>query len=131
MEQGKNNAVMRRASEAIVKHDVNERVVIPVADIFETTDAFVLKLDMPGATKENIQLHIEPNQLSVEGAINRQENGNNTVLLAEIGRKKYFREFNIGSGVDHEKTSAQFEDGVLTITLPKVEEAKAREIQIH
>ena len=127
--ENNNNALMPRSSSAITKHQ-QERTVEPVADIYETNDAFVVKLDMPGSFKEGIKLSIEPDRLSVRGAVNLLFNDKGNVTFSEIGWKSYYREFNLGNGVNHENIEAQFEDGVLTITLPKAENVKAREITI-
>jgi len=125
MENAKHDALMRRPD------GLAEKVVVPVADMFETSDEFVLRLDMPGATKEAIHLNIEPDRLSVHGTVmpHHQENAN--LLFNEISRKKYLREFNLGDGIDRETIKAQYDDGVLTILLPKTEAMKVRTIPIH
>ncbi|HVN49259.1 MAG TPA: Hsp20/alpha crystallin family protein [Bacteroidota bacterium] len=123
-------ALMPLSSSAITKHQ-QERTVEPVADIYETNDAFVVKLDMPGSSKEGIKLSIEPDRLSIRGAVGLLFNEKANVTFSEIGWKSYYREFNLGNGVNHEGIEAQFENGVLTITLPKAESMKAREITIH
>ncbi len=114
---------------AIIRHEVSERIVPPVTDIYETADSFVVKLDMPGATKESIRLQIEPRKLVVQCSIGVADEKN--LVYSEIGRKRYYREFNITDGIAYDKVSAQFELGVLTITLPKTEEVKAHEIKIQ
>jgi len=108
-----------------------ETIIAPMADLFEVPDAFIMKLDMPGALKESIQLNIEPDRLTVTAVTGSQHPETAAVLFSEIGRKKYQREFNLGAGIDHDKTQAQFEYGVLTVTLPKNENYKPRDIQIH
>jgi HSP20 family protein len=124
------NAMMQCCSGAETKHQ-QERTVEPVADIYETADAFVVKLDMPGSSKEEIKLSIEPNRLTVRGTVGVQHGEGVNVFFSEIGRKNYIREFNLGNGVNHDAIDAQFENGVLTITLPKTEHVKAREITIN
>ncbi len=124
------NAMMQCCSDAATKHQ-QERTVEPVADIYETADAFVVKLDMPGSSKEEIKLSIEPNRLTVRGTVGAQYGEDAKVFFSEIGRKNYVREFNLGNGVNHDAIDAQYENGVLTITLPKTEHVKAREIQIQ
>ncbi|MCX7984008.1 MAG: Hsp20/alpha crystallin family protein [Bacteroidetes bacterium] len=114
---------------ALTRYEMNERVVPPVTDIYETADSFVVKLDLPGATKESIKLQVEPRKLVVQSSITADESMN--LLYSEIGRKRYYREFNIGDGINVEGIHASFEDGVLTITLPKTDEMKAREIKIQ
>ncbi|MEX2088574.1 MAG: Hsp20/alpha crystallin family protein [Bacteroidota bacterium] len=108
-----------------------KRIVTPVADVFETAEAFVVKLDLPGVEKEKVNVTIQPGRLSVKGevgVIHRNESG---MLLEEIGLKMYYREFNLGDGIDHQAAQAEFDDGVLTILLPKTDEVKSRTIIIH
>lgn len=114
---------------ALVRHEINERIVPPVTDIYETADAFVVKLDLPGATKESIRLQVEPRKLVVQSSITAADGG--TMIYSEIGRKRYYREFNLGEGIALDGVTASFENGVLTVTLPKTEEVKAREIKIQ
>jgi HSP20 family protein len=126
-----NDALVRRTSSALAKrYELVERIITPVADVFETPDAFVVKLDMPGVTKEAVTVSVRPGRLSASGAIGPLHQQDAHLLCGEIGRKSYSREFNLGEGVDQEDVEAQFEDGVLTIRLPKTEDMKAKQIPI-
>ncbi len=125
------NVLERRRAEALVKRpELPETFVAPAGDIYETSDAFVVKLDMPGATTEAISLNVEPGHFFVRARLGSYHGDRAAILMSEIGRKSYFREFNLGRGVNHNAVQAQFADGVLTIILPKTEESKVREIQI-
>jgi HSP20 family protein len=132
MENNKNIAIIRSGSTALVKKEEElETVVCPVADIFETSDAFIVKLDMPGASKESIKVLVDPKLLFVHGTAGTTRRESVRWLYSEIGRKKYLREFNLGTGIKFDEIDAQFEDGVLRVTLPKIDEVKAREIHIR
>jgi len=132
MDNNEHNSLIKKESGALMKHPgLMEKVVAPVSDIFETSDAFVVKLDMPGATKESINLSVEPNLLKVQARIVPLREINVKLIFSEIGFKSYFREFNLSNGIEHEKIVAQFENGVLTITLPKSDTIKAKEIHIN
>lgn len=111
--------------------ELQESIVSPVADVFETSDSFIAKLDMPGAVKEAISLHIEPDRLSIRGTVTPRTEEGVSMLHNEIGRKRYFREFHLTKGIDINNITAQYENGVLTITLPKTDEVKAKDIPIH
>jgi HSP20 family protein len=102
----------------------------PVADIYETPETFVVSLDLPGASKANIEVSVEPGLLFVRGTVTPRQETSGRLLHKEIGWNQYEREFKIGPGVDENKITAEFSDGVLTVTLPKSEEAKVRHIQI-
>jgi len=132
MENNKHDAIIKKESGALMRQPESiERIVTPVADVFETADAFVVKLDLPGATKGSIHLSIEPNLLTIKAKIVNEYKEGSKFIFNEIGRKSYFREFNLGDGVNYEKIAAQFEEGVLTITLPKTDAVKARIISIN
>jgi HSP20 family protein len=106
-------------------------IVAPIADIYETTEAFVLKLDMPGTTREAITLSIDSGRLEIRGAVSNTLADNAGVILSEIGKKTYHRGFNLGDGIDRDRISAQFEDGILTVTLAKTEAVRPRSIQVN
>ena len=103
----------------------------PVADIFETNDAFVVALDLPGAQKETIQVIVEHGSLYVRGSVHPRLTPSGRMIHREIGWNAYERSFKLGPGIDDPKISAEFSDGVLTILLPKTEESKARQISIQ
>jgi len=124
-------ALSRIGTRALIKANESvEALVAPSADIYETSDAFIVKLEMPGAQKETISVNTQPGQLSIKAAIAGQSEAMN-VVVNEIGKKSYVRQFNLGEGVDHQGTEAEFSDGILTIRLPKSEQFKAREIIIN
>lgn len=132
MENNKHDAIMRNESIALMKRpEWIDMIFVPVADVFETADTFVVKLDIPGATKEFIILSIEPDRLTVKAAIDIYHKGDVQVLYSEIGQKSYMREFNLGNGINRDGITAQFENGVLIIALPKTDAVKAREITIQ
>lgn len=124
-------ALVRRTNDALARRmEPLEDFVTPAADIFETSAAFVLKIDMPGVEKESINVQIEPGQLQVRGLLSQLYKESSNVLFSEIRKASYYRKFNVGSGIDVEKIQANFENGVLAITLPKNESSKVREIPI-
>lgn len=103
----------------------------PAVDIYETTDAYVLHADLPGVTKEDIEVQVLEDQVAIRGTRKRvqpvEEKGFRRYERAE-GR--FERSFRIKGGIDAGKVDARFENGVLTLTLPKPEEAKPRHIEI-
>lgn len=124
-------SVIRRGNSALARRsETMERFITPVADIYETADAFVVKLDMPGATKDSISVGVEPGNLTAKGVVGEYHGQNSDLLLSEIGRRSYYREFNLTEGIDHKDVEAEFEDGVLTIRLPKSEKMRTKEIPI-
>ena len=105
--------------------------VFPLADIYETREAYVIMLDMPGARKENMRVQLEKGSLTVTAPALRHFQQNGTVLHEETRASGYARAFSLGEGIDLKNVDAQFQDGVLTVKLFKNEELKPREISIR
>jgi len=131
MENENNKTVVSCNCDTMTKNETSERTVEPVADIYETADSFVVKLDMPGSSKEGISLNVEPGRMEIRGTVALQPRENKIFVFDEIGHKNYYREFNLGKGVDIDAAAANYEDGVLTVTLPKSEAVKPRTININ
>jgi len=123
-------AVKQQDNTAMMKRPDQVATAVPLADIFETPDAYVLKLDMPGATKESISVTMDKDSLVIRGEVHRVYEKSSKVLYSEIPASVYHRNFNVTDSIDRNSVDAQFENGVLTLKLLKKEELKAREIQI-
>lgn len=124
-------ALIRKAQDALAKRmEPLQDSVMPAADIFETSDAFILKVDMPGAMKDSIGVQAESGKLQIKGAVANVQEENVKLLYSEMYRANYFRTFNIGNGIDAENIEAHYDDGVLTMVLPKNESMRVREIPI-
>jgi HSP20 family protein len=124
-------ALVRRGSDALARRmEPLQDFVMPAVDIYETSDAFVLKVDLPGVPRESIDVHIEPGILQIKGYVTEKDKQNVNLLYSEILRASYFRKFNIGKGIDADNVDARYDDGVLTVLLPKNESMRAREIPI-
>jgi len=132
MEDKKNVALVRSCCNALVRGvEESEMIICPAADIFETHDAFIVELDMPGVTKESITVTADAQVLSVSSSRTTDETERGAFLVNEIGIKKYRREFRLGSGIKLDEINAEYSDGVLLVTLLKADEVKARHIQIQ
>lgn len=103
----------------------------PPADVSETENEIIVRLDMPGHRAEDINIKFENDVLSVESErkINREDKGE-TYHRSERGYGKFFRSFVLPASVDSQRTTASYENGVLQIALPKREEAKPRTIKV-
>ncbi len=102
----------------------------PAVDIYETEDALTLRADVPGALAEEIQTDLKDNLLTVTARVRPLESQWRP-LYEEFETGHYVRQFRLGQQIDQAKISAQLKDGVLTLTLPKAERAKARRIEIR
>lgn len=105
-------------------------VVTPFTDVYETDDAFVLQMDMPGTSKDAIRASVEKGALVVRAAVESYHKENVVLLCRELRDSTYYRVFNLGDGINRDNIEAQFEQGVMTVKLFKKEELKPREITI-
>lgn len=104
----------------------------PLADVIEDHDKYTIQLDMPGMTKEHVKLNFKENVLTVSGERKSAEVKEGiTSHREERVYGKFVRTFSFRTPVNPEKIDAKFTDGVLSITVPKAEEAKPKQIEIH
>jgi HSP20 family molecular chaperone IbpA len=106
------------------------RAFLPTADIFENEDTLTVVLEMPGVDKSNIDVDIENGVLTVEGRIHFDKYKAMEPIYSEYNVGPYRRSFRISNRVDQENIRAEMRDGVITLVLPKVEEAKPRRIEV-
>ncbi len=97
----------------------------PRTRITEDKDNFYINLELPGIAKENVKIEVENNLLSIKGEKKSQNKSEDTnLVMNEIVYGEFCRSFNISKDIKVDGIEAEFKDGMLTITLPKVEEAK-------
>ena len=106
------------------------RAFMPNADIFETEDALTVVLEMPGVDRDNIEIGVDSGVLTVEGKINFDKYEGLDPVYSEYNVGPYRRSFRISSRIDQDKINAEMRDGVITLVLPKAEEAKPRKIEV-
>lgn len=107
------------------------RVFVPTADIYETQDALHVILEMPGVEKGNVDVHVEDGALNVEGRLDLTKYRGLQPLYTEYNIGHYSRSFRLSNKINQDKIGAELKEGVLSLTLPKVEEAKPRTIQVN
>ena len=120
----------KRELEQKQEGTVPARSFIPNADIYETDAALIVLLEMPGVDKSHIDISVEEDVLTVEGRIDFSKYQGLVPIYAEYPVGHYRRGFTLSNRIDQHKISAEISGGVLTITLPKVEEVKPRRISI-
>jgi HSP20 family protein len=98
----------------------------PAADIYETETGYAIALDLPGITREAVEIDVDDNRLVVKGNRVVEESKHR----AERPRGKFMRSFSIPGSVDQAGIGAEYKDGVLKIRLPKRQEQKAQKIAI-
>ncbi|RMF61255.1 MAG: Hsp20/alpha crystallin family protein [Calditrichaeota bacterium] len=103
----------------------------PAVDISEDDDNFYLNFELPGMTKEDVKVRYEEGLLTVTGE-KRAQKEDKDINYHRIERSygRFERSFRVPSRIVSEKIDANFNNGVLTITLPKAEEVKPKEIEV-
>lgn len=106
------------------------RYFVPTTDIFETEDALVVVMEVPGVARENVTVDVESDTLRVEARIGQANYGGLEPLYAEYNVGHFARAFSLSNKIDRQQIGAQLSDAVLTLTLKKAQEAKPRRIAI-
>lgn len=109
-----------------------DRPFAPAVDVVETGDNLIVKLEVPGVEAADIDVRVEDGTLLIEGE-NRQEQETKdvTVYRRERTYGRFARSFTLPEGLDTTKIGASYRNGVLQVTLPRAEQAKARKIEIQ
>jgi len=104
----------------------------PALDVVEETNQYVLKLDLPGINKEDIKVSVENGVLTIEGE-RKSENEEKDKQFHRVERRygRFVRTLNLGTGVDNSKIHAAYKDGVLQLSVPKLEAAQPKSIDIQ
>jgi HSP20 family protein len=105
-------------------------VFLPNTDIYETEVALNVVMEMPGVEKNNVDLAVEDNVLKVFGRIEFSKYEGLQPVYTEYNVGHYARSFRLSSKIDQNKIRAEMKDGVLSLILPKAEEAKPRVIAV-
>jgi len=123
------NAVAQNEKEKQIKPAAELPFVAPDVNIYETEDGYILQADMPGVTKEGVEITLEGNTLTFHGR-RRGETVSGSVLYRESRGLNYRRVFELDPAIDTGRIGAEMRQGLLTLTLPKAEHVKPRKIEI-
>ena len=123
---------LRQKQEVATKEErtVPGRYYAPATDIYETDNGLMIVMEMPGVTKERVTIDLQGDVLRIEGQIDFSQYKGMEPVYTEYNIGHFVRTLSLPSKIDREKIAAQLEDGVLTLTLPKVLEAQPRRISI-
>ncbi|WP_333655495.1 Hsp20/alpha crystallin family protein [Dissulfurispira sp.] len=107
-------------------------VIVPNIDMYDRKNEIVVKAELPGVAKEDIDLTITKDSLTLKGEARKEEEiKEEDYYAAEISYGSFTRTIALPAEVDSEKAKASFKNGVLEIVLPKREEARPKEIKIE
>jgi HSP20 family protein len=122
--QGKKELVSRD------EQTVPARYFVPATDIFETENGLTVVMEVPGVERKDIDINVENDVIRVEGRIDTSKYDGLDPLYTEYNVGHFARSFTLSNTIDQQNIGAQLEDGVLTLTLPKLKEAQPRRISV-
>ena len=106
------------------------RYYVPSTDIYETDDALELVMEVPGVDRKDVEIRIEDDVLRVEARIDASKYEGMEPLYTEYNVGHFARAFTLSHHIDQQQIGAALSDGVLTVTLKKVQQAQPRRIEI-
>lgn len=106
----------------------NDKYIRPAVNIIETEEGLILTADIPGATKESLDVNVEKGILTISAQASHNLPGQPAYREFELA--SYYRQFAIPESLDHEKAKADFTNGILTLRVPKAEIARPKRIEV-
>lgn len=109
----------------------SDAALTPAVDVIEDSDGITLWADLPGVSRDKLNLHVEARTLTIEAesALALPE-GLDSIHM-EVGLARFRRSFTLSNELDSEKVSAEFQQGVLRLRIPKAAHAQARRIEVN
>ncbi len=123
-----NNLVRENNGTASDRRDEG-KFITPAASVNESADGYTLELEMPGVSKEGLEISVENNELSIIGR-RSHATPEGTLLHRESRPHNYRRSFEIDPSIDSARIAARISQGIVTLVLPKAEEVKPRKIAV-
>jgi HSP20 family protein len=108
----------------------NATPLVPAVDVIEAVDGITLVADMPGVPKERLSISLEGDTLAIEGGLDLSESSRLQNVYAEVRVAQYRRSFVLSRDLDSERIDAKLQNGVITLHIPKREQAKPKRIEI-
>lgn len=105
--------------------------LLPPVDVIEDSTGITLYADLPGVSKDRVQVRVEGEQLLIEGEMALALADGLEPMHAEIQRARFHRAFTLSKELDVDQVSAEMSHGVLKLRIPKAAHAQARRVQIH
>jgi HSP20 family molecular chaperone IbpA len=109
----------------------SEATLMPPVDVIEDAAGITLYADMPGVAKDRVHLRVEGDQLTIEGEMSLAVPQGMEATHAEVQRSLYRRAFTLSKELDADKVSAEMNQGVLRVRIPKAAHAQPRRVQVQ
>jgi HSP20 family protein len=114
-----------------VRGNEPETLLRPLTDIFEDAEGITLAMDMPGVSKDRLDLHVDNDSLTVEGDVSIDMPAGMEAVYADVRSTRYRRSFALSSELESDKIGASLKDGVLNVRIPKRPEVRPRRIEVR
>ena len=123
--------VATHETKALQQAEERERTIRPAVDIFEDETGITVHADMPGVSRDRLNIQINSDSLSIVGDINIPVPENMDAVYADVRSKQYRRSFSLSRELDGDNIEASLKDGVLILRIPQREEHKPRKIEVR
>lgn len=120
----------QQAKQAQSKQE-QERTIRPAVDIFEDETGITVEADMPGVSREQLDIQIDRDTLTIEGKAKIQMPEGLEAIYADVQSTRYRRSFTLSRELDGEQADATLEEGVLKLRIPKREQFQPRKIEVR
>ena len=105
--------------------------LLPLVDVVEDAGGITLYADMPGVAKDEVQVNLDADTLTIEGTVKLDVPADMEASHVEVGLPRYRRVFTLSRELDADKVNASFDQGVLTLRIPKADHAQPRRIDVN
>jgi HSP20 family protein len=123
-------AEKRKVAETDTERTRDRPAFVPRADIYETDDAIFVVADMPGVDESSLDITLENRVLTINGYVEPTQLADYSLIYAEYREGDYVRSFRLSDEIDRVGIEATLKDGVLSLSLPKIKEARRRKIAV-
>ena len=123
--------VTTQEAKAVQEAREQERAIRPAVDIFEDDTGITVHADMPGVSKDRLDIRVNSDSLSISGDISIPLPEDMDALYADVRANRYQQSFSLSRELDTDNIDANLKDGILTLRIPKREEHKPRKIEVH
>lgn len=124
--------VARRQQETAPARTRDEAPVLrPAVDVYEDAHGITVQAEMPGVSKDRLNVQADRNTLLIEGEIALDMAGGMEALYADVQATRYSRSFGLSGELEPDRIEASLKDGVLTVRIPKRAEYRPRKIEIR
>ncbi len=103
---------------------------IPSVDVYEDKDAYYLEAELPGYTENDVNIHVEKHVLHISSEKSNEKKENKKFLVRERTYVKFDRSFTLPEGINEDQIEAEFNNGILKVTLPKTPVEQPRKIEV-